>query len=474
MFGRRFLGLAALAASGGVASAQPMTSAFGSRPTADLPAIPMALPAVSAMPPVPAKAVPPNRGAQLLTPVAEPMPKKVVAPPAPTVVNPATTVVNPAAPPGFNAPCPVYTFEDDAMEASANRFWASGQWLYWATSGQSLPALATGSPVGTDRSLAGVLGSPNTSTLIGGNRANNDFRNGYMLNAGYWLNDNQTRGIDGNFFFLGNSANNFAAASDGSQIIARPFTNVLTGQPDSELVSFPGVVGGAITARSQNQIIGGGINGLQNICCNPCGGRLDAVVGFTYLNVSDSLQINENLTSLPGQTLVPAGTQFQITDRFATSNNFYGGLVGLSGDRQFGRFFVGGRATVAFGANNQIIDISGSTVVTPPGGPSTTYQGGLLAQPSNIGHYERTVFAVLPALTLRGGVQVTDNVRVFAGYTFMYLSNVVRAGDQIDPRVNTNQPPPATGAGGPALPAFSPKSTDFWAQGISLGLQLNY
>jgi hypothetical protein len=66
---------------------------------------------------------------------------------------------------------------------------------------------------------------------------------------------------------------------------------------------------------------------------------------------------------------------------------------------------------------------------------------------------------------------------VFAGYTFLYLSNTMRAGDLIDRNVNLTQTPTPTGASnliGPARPAFPNKDSDFWAQGVNFGLQFSY
>jgi hypothetical protein len=136
--------------------------------------------------------------------------------------------------------------------------------------------------------------------------------------------------------------------------------------------------------------------------------------------------------------------------------------------------FVGVRASVALGGNRQVTDIEGSTVITPPGGPPQTTSGGLLALPSNIGHYERTEFAVMPQVGVRAGVQLTDHVRVYAGYDFLYLSDALRAGDQIDPRVNPTLLPPVRAGVGPAVPAYTPQSTDFWMQGVNVGLQLRF
>lgn len=464
MFVRALFGLAALAAGTGFASAQQLNSALGSRIAEPLPSVPVAYSGTTVKLPSPSKPDIATRAARLLRPVAD----------EPKAAPPVAVAVNPAAPPGFNGPCPVYECGDDNDGIGApGRMWVRGEWLYWATSGQPLPILATAAPVGTDRTLAGVAGLPTTANLFGGQRGNQDFRNGYRLNAGWWCDDCRTCGVEADFFFLGDSVNRFARASDGSQIISRPFVNALTGLPDVQLVSFPGAVAGSLTAESRNSLIGGGINALCNLCGTPCG-RLDFLVGYRYWNVSDEVTVTENLTALAGQTAVPAGTRFLITDRFTTSNSFNGGMVGLSGEKQRGRWFVGGRASVALGVNSQTIDINGSTVITTPGAGSTTTAGGLLAQPSNIGHYTRSAFAVVPELGVRAGVQVTEHARVFVGYNFLYMSNVVRAGDQIDLRVNLNQLAPNNGLGGPALPAFTPKTTDFWAQGISLGLELRY
>jgi hypothetical protein len=354
------------------------------------------------------------------------------------------------------------------------RTWIGFEWLYWITSGQTTPDAVTTAPVGTPRATAGALGQPTTSAVFGGNRLNNDFRNGFRVYAGTWLNDEQTLGVEGDFFFLGNSRQGFAAMSDGSQIVTRPFANALTGAPDVELVSFPNVVAGRTSVDAKNSLLGAGVTGLFNLCCDPCA-RLDFLLGYRYLNLVDELTFREQLVSLPGQTTVPAGTQYSIQDRFTTRNNFHGGLLGLGGEWRFGHFFVGGRAGISFGVNRQTTNIDGRTVITPPGGVPQVFAGGLYAQPSNIGHYDRSVFAVLPEVGLKFGVQLTDFARAYVGYNFLYLSNVQRAGDQADQRVNPNLLPPRPAVvAGPALPAYTPKTTDFWAHGISVGLELRF
>ena len=133
--------------------------------------------------------------------------------------------------------------------------WVRAEWLFWATSGQSLPPLASTSPAGTDRQIAGRLNNPSTTVLYGGDKANTDYRSGFRLTGGIWLDDCGTWGLDGDFFFLGRSRDSNAAGSDpsGSPILTRPFFNTLTNAPDAELVSVPGVLAGRTTATAETR-----------------------------------------------------------------------------------------------------------------------------------------------------------------------------------------------------------------------------
>jgi len=409
-----------------------------------------------------------TRAAALGKPIFMPSSQPTVAEIMPTAAELGVT------PAGFSASAMPGTEYCDpcGVCGPAGRVWASAEWLYWVTSGQSLPPLATGAPMGTPLATAGVAGEPTTTTLFGNQRVNNDWRNGLRARAGLWLDDQQTRGLELEFLMLEHSGAPFAASSDGSSILTRPFFNVTTGLRDTQLVSFPGIVAGTGTVRAGNNVIGGGISYLHNLCCDPCG-RTDLILGYRYLNVSDTVEITENLIALPGSN-VPAGTNFVIQDSFKTSNNFHGAVIGLAHERRFGRAFIGVRASVGLGDNYQTTTISGNTTITAPGGAPTTYPGGLLTQPSNIGKYTSNNFAVMPEIGVKLGFQVTEQVRVFAGYNFLYLSNVARAGDQIDVRVNTTQLAPSAGLVGPALPAYDRKSTDFWMQGVSLGAELRF
>jgi len=81
-----------------------------------------------------------------------------------------------------------------------------------------------------------------------------------------------------------------------------------------------------------------------------------------------------------------------VQDSFLTRNEFYGGQFGLDGEWRLGRWFLGGTAKLAMGSMHQIVVIDGFTSSSAAG----TQRGGLLALPTNIGHYSRDTFALVP------------------------------------------------------------------------------
>ena len=141
-----------------------------------------------------------------------------------------------------------------------------------------------------------------------------------------------------------------------------------------------------------------------------------------------------------------------------------------------GNLFLASTFKVALGEVHQTVDINGNTTFAVPG-VTTASPGGLLALPTNIGSYTRDHFAVVPEVGVKVGYQVTEHLRVFVGYTFLYLSNVLRPGELIDRTVNVSQLPSILGPGtlvGAPRPALTFKDTDFWTQGVNFGLELRY
>ena len=184
----------------------------------------------------------------------------------------------------------------------------------------------------------------------------------------------------------------------------------------------------------------------------------------------------------PGSDLtigVPAisGT---ITDSFRTENSFHGGQIGLAGEVRRGRWYVDGRASVAFGTVFQRADINGGQQLLFANGTAARYAGGLLAVPgSNIGTFSQNRFAVVPEVGLNLGYHLTPNLRLFVGYNFLYMSNVLRPAGVIDTGIDAARIPnflpgnPSVLSGQPR-PTPAMRTTDFFAQGISFGLQFTW
>jgi hypothetical protein len=352
------------------------------------------------------------------------------------------------------------------------RFWASGEYLLWRIRDSHLPPLVTASAPAS----GGILGQPGTVVLFGG-RTDNEERSGGRFRVGVWLESEQILGIEVGYFFLGARSVNFTAGSAGagSAVLARPFFNVSTGAEDAELVSVPGVLTGAVAVSLSSRLQGTELNGVCNLCCGRRG-RVDLLAGFRYLELNEGLGITEGLTvnpSVPGT----GGTAFGVSDQFNTRNRFYGGQVGARAEFWRGGLFVNVRGTVALGRTDQVVEVAGGTVIALPGQVPAVANGGLLALPTNSGHFTGGRFAVVPEVGINVGYQVTENLRAFVGYSFLYWSNVVRPGDQIDRAVNPSQFPQSAAVPqliGPARPAPVLRDTDFWAQGINFGVEFRY
>jgi hypothetical protein len=352
------------------------------------------------------------------------------------------------------------------------------EYLLWWMKGASVPPLVTTSPPGTPLPQAGVLGAPGTTVLFGGSDVDSGVRSGGRFAVGAWLNDCQTFGVEGGAFFLEDKAANFSAASGGTPVLARPFLDATTNRQASELVALPGLLSGSISASaSSTGLVGADALLRCNLCCG-CDYRLDVVGGYRFLRLADHLGVREDVVSTnpASPSFIVPGTAITVADQFDTHNEFHGGDVGLRGEVRRGAWVLRGLADVAVGDNHQVVDVNGFTTVSVPGfPPPVTNVGGLLALPSNIGRQSRDRVAVIPVFGAQIGYQLTQHLRAYAGYTFIYWNDVVRAGDQVDLAVNPNLLPPATQpVVGPLRPAPRFENTSFWAQGIDLGLELRF
>jgi hypothetical protein len=349
------------------------------------------------------------------------------------------------------------------------RAWISAEYLMFFQKGQATPPLVTSSPAGTPFNSIGVL--PGATVLY--DRVPDHMISGARFSGGIWSNHFQNLGIDGSFFFLGQVNNSTTFTSDGSQFLARPFTNLNPTLPASEPFSTS-TRNGFARIDTYSQLWSMDVNLRYKLWCRSnC--WVDFLAGYRTVTLREGIDIIEDFTFLANDPSGAApGTRSVERDSFGTHNIFNGGQIGLQSEWRFAnRWSLGMTSKVAFGVMTEIIDINGSTT-TSLNGASVTQSGALLALAgTNIGHYSQTRYAVVPEFGLTLNYNITDNLSVFLGYNFLYLSNVVRPNDQIDPFVNQGFRANGNGVG-PQRPAVLFATTDYWAMGMNIGMRYRW
>jgi hypothetical protein len=344
-------------------------------------------------------------------------------------------------------------------------FWIRTEYSFWSFRGDRLPALVTSGPAGSGT----VLGQPGVGTLFGGSTVNGDAVSGGRFTGGVWFNSCYTFGFEGSYFFLGDRVTRFgigSLGSPGSTDLGRPFVNILTGQPESLVVAVPGVAGGAVTVSDKTEPQGAEANLVGNLC-RTATLTINLMGGFRYLDLREEVTVADSTLGVAGSPT--PGTSTITVDDFTTHNHFYGGQLGVQAEYRWHCLAFTLVEKLALGVNTGEATISGGSLIGTATTVTTLPSLGLLVQPSNAGSHWHDSFGVVNEIGGRVGWQINDYVQVFAGYTFVYASSVVRPGGVIDPGLNLAQ-----GAGGPARPGALLRETDFWAQGLNAGVEVRY
>jgi hypothetical protein len=197
------------------------------------------------------------------------------------------------------------------------------------------------------------------------------------------------------------------------------------------------------------------------------------LIGYRFGRFNESIGIDQSSEYIATVGEIPVGTTIQASDLFDVRNEFNGVEMGLAARTRYCRWSLEVLTKLALGSTRSQTSISGNTTVTAPGQSAVTYNGGLLALPTNIGEYDRTSFSVIPQFDITFGYDLTCRLKATFGWSFLYWSSVMRPADQIDTNVNTTQLPPGTLSGVPS-PGYRPVTTDFWAQGFNIGLDYRY
>lgn len=368
------------------------------------------------------------------------------------------------------------------VDVSSSRYYFGGEYLLWWTKADRAPPLVT---TGTPYSIAGPRVDPLTppsgsldTRILQDGRLDHGTRGGFRLTAGYFLDDCTGKAIELSGFFLPQGSSRFSADQNQFPVLTRPFFDTVLGRENVQIVAFPGLQNGRITVNAPSELWGLEANLICKACCGgDCGKewRVNWLVGPRYLNLRESLTVTEDIT-FTNRNDPLFGSRLLVTDRFATSNQFYGAQVGAEGRWLIGRLTLDARARVAFGVTSQNLTVEGTQTFLVGVNPDPR-PGGLLALPSNIGSFSSTRFSVVPEIGGSVGYYVTDWLRLSVGYNFLYWSSVVRPGDQIDRNLNSNQIPGfnvpiVLSTDPPPRRLFSP--TDYWAHGLTFGAEVHF
>jgi hypothetical protein len=325
--------------------------------------------------------------------------------------------------------------------------WARFDYLVWWLKDAPLPV-----PL----AATAALDTPGATVLYGGQEQDYGAFHGGRVVAGFWVDCEGILGFEGSGFTTERRSSPFRStglAADTPVVV--PVLNADLSTNFLE-ISVPGTFTGTLVIDNSIRFWGYNADTLLTVG-RSSNWELQLLSGFRYLNLTEQLHLAAATTE------IATGASVVLNDAFRTRNDFYGGEIGFRTRFNGPIAFLELGAKVAFGATRQQVNISGQGTLTDGGG-ATAAAFGLFAQPSNIGPHERTEFAVIPEAHLRVGVELSSHLKVSLGYDFLYINDAVRPGTHIDPVVDL----------GGVRPAFTFDSTDFYAHGFSLGLEIRY
>ena len=394
-----------------------------------------------------------------------------------TLMPPIMTAA-PDAPP--SGPTDLFGGVFERCRPVASRVWGDSEFLLWWTKKVPVNTPLLTQALGTTDPTAGAIGSANTRILLGDQSYDLGTRFGGRFTVGAWLDSEHMFGLEADYLFISprSTTDSFGSGgAPGSPQLAFPFKDATTGKESALVFTIPGTFSGSSYLRLSDELQGAEINFSVRIL-ESGSFALTGLAGFRWINFQEDLDFQQGNVGLP--TGPAAGQIFTAADHFRATNNFYGGQLGLRGEYRLGNFFLEGTGKVALGSSEQLMNINGVTnAVFSDGFRISNGPGGTYALGTNIGTHTHNAFCVVPEAEFKIGYYITRYVQIFAGYNFLYLSDVARPGMAIDHTINTTQSAGlrrhlAAGLVGTPPPTFSFSRGDFWAQGVTFGLQFKF
>jgi hypothetical protein len=335
--------------------------------------------------------------------------------------------------------------------------------------------------------------TPGNVTIEDLDTKNNTIVTGGRFAFGYWMTEEnawvpegiRTWGAEARFFFVGSRSSNLDSEMDPPTFY-RPFFDLNNRTYTGFLIAEPGTATGTLSAHAENDFWGAEANVWKNVFYNTPGTifAVNFMTGFRYLNSNTALEVSSN-SVFAAAPLDPtytslAGNRLQVTDSFATHNNFYGGQVGIGITSWFeDHVNLEASLRVALGATSENLTINGGQVRTLPNGAIVNYSGGLLALPSNIGSYHLDKFTQVPEMDFKLNFPICSYLTLSTGFSALYWNRVLLSADQLDHNIDVSQLPnfpPGAGSTPTGLgrPAATLHQSDLWVLGISIGAEFRW
>ncbi|MEM9659505.1 MAG: BBP7 family outer membrane beta-barrel protein, partial [Planctomycetota bacterium] len=163
------------------------------------------------------------------------------------------------------------------------------EYLLWGLNDVDIPTLLTAEPVITPP--GGSLTDRGRQTLIGNERGGDSPQSGLRVALERQLEDGLRFELGGWVLFQRSDDWSDAEAAEES-IVSRPFLDATTGEPDAQVITFPGLADGAFSAKYQRRVFG--VDPRLAFCLDgdPCQ-WLEGKIGYRYLRYEDALLMEE-------------------------------------------------------------------------------------------------------------------------------------------------------------------------------------
>jgi hypothetical protein len=395
--------------------------------------------------------------------------------------------------------------------SSSYSWYGKAEYLLWKLRDSAAPPTQITLPF-----TATGLNQQTTTITLGGTSIDYGGRNGGRFTLGHWCDPDHNLGAEVQFFEFERRDSSFIIAQQANlplnvtiqqnvtnTVLSNGATTITTTQVPLQ-VQLPAVLTVAASGAAGPTDFWGGEANLRSTRCYIGGVSLDFIAGFRYINLAEEFALNESIvlqTANPntivtnglvqpnpvtGVLQIPAipapitGLQTVSNttslNNISTHNQFYAGQIGASWEWWITkRLAFDGWGKVAAGAMVENTTIQSNTTVTAGQIGTTTVPGGILPVTGFLDQ-GRTRYAVAPELNLTFAYAWTPHIRTTIGYNFLYLSSVMRPGNQIIFNQSSAQITVAGTANSVSTfqPSYQPNTTDFWAQGLTAGFEIRY